>query len=150
MKFIQTNYLATNTIVNPSNIRIYSTTCEDKHFIDIIETNKESLIGEYIISNRLYVLVENEYIEDAKNFYASISLHEEHRGNDVSYYPCVVTCESLSDSERYLKHLIEQVIEHLSSDNSYFSFDKQHKDNIRILGNEQKIIAQILTMCDIS
>jgi ADP-ribose pyrophosphatase YjhB (NUDIX family) len=96
-----------------------------------------------------YVLMENDCIEDSKNYFASISIHEEQRGDDVSYYPCVVTSESLLGSNAHLLYLIEQVIVNLSSDNSYFSFDREHKDNIRILGNERNIVIRILSLCGI-
>ena len=149
MKFIQTNYLPSNIKINIANTRIYGTTCEDTHFMEIIDANRESLDGEYIITNHLYVLMENDCIEDSKNYFASISIHEEQRGDDVSYYPCVVTSESLLGSNAHLLYLIEQVIVNLSSDNSYFSFDREHKDSIRILGNERNIVIRILSLCGI-
>ena len=150
MKFIQTNYLPSNTEINLANTRIYGTTCDDAHFMEIVDANREFLEGEYIITNLLYVLMENECIEETENFFASISIHKEQRGEDVSYYPCVVTSENLMDFNRYLLYLIEQVIVNLSSDNSYFSFDKEHKNNIRILGNERKIVTRILALCGIN
>ena len=150
MKFIQTNYLPSNTEINLANTRIYGTTCDDVHFLEIVDANRESLEGEYIISDQLYVLMENEHIDDTKNFFASISIHKEQRGKDVSYYPCVVTSENLMDSNTHLINLIERVIVNLSSDNSYFSFDKEHKNNIRILGNERNIVTRILALCGIN
>ncbi len=150
MKFIQTNYLPLNTEINLADTRIYSTTCEDKHFIEIIDANKDFLEGEYIITNLLYVLMENECIEETKNFFASISIHKEHKDQYVYYYPCIITSESLLDSNTHLIYLIEKVIEYLSTDNSFFSFDKQHINNIRILGNEQKILTKLLTICGLN
>lgn len=148
MHFIQTNYLPQNTRIDLANTRIYGTTCEDIHFKEIIAANKKSLDGEYI-TNLLYVLMENESIEDAKDIYASISLHEERSGDYESYYPCVITSEELLDAKVCLKYLLEKVIEHLSSDNSYFLFDKERKEKIKILGNEQNIVTRMLALCRI-
>lgn len=145
MKFIKTIYLPTNTTVNLANTRIYKTTCEDKHFLEIIDANKELLEGEYVITNILYVLMENENIEDTNKFYASITIQEEWKGDEVSYYPSVITCENLSSWDVCLKYLLEQVIENLSSENSYMSFDKERKENVRIIGNEEDVVLRILT-----
>ena len=150
MKFIQTSYLPAGVInnLNLNDVRVYKTTCEDRHFGEIIDLNKEYLDGEYAITNILYVLMDNTYVEDSDNFYASISIREYRKPNEVSYYPCVITCEKSLSYNIYLKHLLEMVIDNLSSDNSYFSFDKEHKDNIRIMGNEQSIAAKILALCN--
>jgi hypothetical protein len=145
MKFVKTIYLPANTTVNLANTRIYKTTCEDKHFLEIIDANKELLGGEYVITNILYVLMENENIEDTNQFYASITIQEEWKGDEVSYYPNVITCEKLLSWEVCLKYLLEQAIENLSSENSYISFDKEHKENVRIIGNEEDVVLKILT-----
>ena len=145
MKFIKTIYLPANTTVNLANTRIYKTTCEDEHFLEIIDANKELLEGEYVITNILYVLMENENIEDTNQFYASITIQEEWKGDEVSYYPSVITCENLLSWEVCLKYLLEQAIENLSSENSYISFDKEHKENVRIIGNEEDVVLKILT-----
>lgn len=147
MKFIQTSNLPAGVInnLNLDDVRIYKTTCEDGHFLEIIDLNKDILDGEYAITNILYVLMDNTYVEDTDNVYASISIHEYRKPNGVSYYPCVITCEK-SPSCNILKRLLEKAIDDLSSDNSYFSFDKEHKENIRIMGNKQSIVTKILAM----
>ena len=147
MKFIQTNYLPIETKVDVSNTRVYGTTCDDKHFIEIIDTHRGELVGELVFTNILYVLMDNEYIEAATKFYASISIHKEKKGDQVSYYPCVVTYEKQLSLNIHLKYFLEKVIECLSYENAYFSFDKEHKENIKMTGNEQKIITELMSEC---
>lgn len=149
MRFILTHFAPTDTLVNVNDCRVYRTTCEDSHFIEIIESNKEILEGEFIHTNTLFVLMDNEYVESARNFYASISLHTKRKDDAISYYPCVVTCEELMCWNVYLKYLLERVINHLSDDKSYFSFDKEHYENTKIQGNEETIVTQLLQKCGV-
>ena len=149
MKFILTHFAPNKTIVNVNNCRVYRTTCEDSHFIEIIESNKEILEGEYIYTNTLFVLMDNEYIEDTRNHYVSISLHTKRKNDTISYYPCVITCEELIGWENYLTYLLGYVIRHLSDDKAYFSFDKEHHNNTKIYGNEETIVEQLLQKCGV-
>mgnify|MGYP003560002342 FL=1 len=149
MKFILTHFAPTKTKVDVNNCRVYRTTCEDPHFIEIIESNKEILEGEFIHTNSLFVLMDNEYVEYTRNHYVSISLHTKRKNDTISYYPCVITCEELICWENYLKYLLGRVIRHLSDDKSYFSFDKEHYENTKIQGNEETIVTQLLQKCGV-
>lgn len=84
-----------------------------------------------------------------KCVYKRIRKYSKWKGNEVSYYPCVIMCENLSSWYVYLKHFLEIVIENLSSDKSYMSFDNERKENVRINGNEKDIVLRILTLCGI-
>lgn len=93
MRLITTNYLADVGNVEMANCRVYQTTCEDVHFTNIISTNVAALQGEFVDTSILYVLMDNENVEDTTNYYSSLSFKTRQRGGDIIYQVCIVTKE---------------------------------------------------------
>jgi hypothetical protein len=117
MRLIETNYLADIGNIEITGCRIYQTTCDDEHFGDIINENVYALEGEFINTSILFVLMDNVNIEDATNFYSSISFRVRQRGNNIIYQVCIVTKEN-GISMDLLRDFITKVFSNLSLDNS--------------------------------
>lgn len=121
MQLITTNYLEDASEVIQENCRTYKTTCEDEHFIHIIEQNRDALHNEFVLTNILYVLMDNENVEDTVNFYASISFRETLRGSNTIYRICIITKEETISPEPF-NWFLKKALEDLSYEG----------DNVRI------------------
>ena len=117
MRIITTNYIGNIGNVTIDTCIIYQTTCDDEHFNSIILENRNLLIGEFVSTNQLYVLMDNESIEDTTNYYASISFNTRKRANNTIYQVCIITKEE-GISIELLRNFLSKVIDGLSLDDS--------------------------------
>ena len=117
MRLITTNYLDGVGNVTIDTCRVYQTNCDDEHFTNIVLENRNLLGGEFVCTNHLYVLMDNESVEDTTNFYASISFRTTMRGNNMIYQICLITKEN-NISIDLLRDFLHNVLSILSLDDS--------------------------------
>ena len=117
MVLITTNYLDGLGNVTIDTCRIYQTTCDDEHFINIISENRNLLVGEFVDTHQLFVLMDNVNVEDTANFYSSISFRPRKRGTDMIYQVCLVTKEN-DISIDLLRAFLLKLFDTLSLDDS--------------------------------
>ena len=99
MRLITTNYLEDVSNVEMANCRVYQTTCSDAHFANIISQNVDALQGEFVDTSILYVLMDNENVEDTTNYYSSLSFNTRQRGDNTIYQVCIVTKEDILSTD---------------------------------------------------
>lgn len=113
MTFIETNYVTRPIGVMKDECRVYETDCNDQHFSDLIQENRDSLRDKFIDSHELYVLMDNVNVRNEFNSYASISFITRRRGENIIYQIGVITKERCV-SHVVLKEFILKVFEKLS------------------------------------
>ena len=113
MTFVETNYVTRTTGVTMDECRVYETDCNDQHFSDIIHENKDWLRDKFRESNELYILMDNVYVRNEFNSYASISFITRRRGDDTIYQIGLITNEG-GVSHEVLKEFLLKVFEKVS------------------------------------
>ena len=139
MRLIITNYLDDIGNVTIDTCRVYQTNCDDEHFTNIVLENRNLLGGEFLYTNYLYVLMDNESVEDTTNFYASISFRTRMRGNDTIYQVYLVTKEN-GINDDLLKDFLCNVLGNLSlDDNIRIAFSSDHLEITYSISSDEHI-----------
>lgn len=116
MVYIDTDFHFEINHVNLGQTRVYQTDCDDTFLTRIIDINRERLEG-INLPSCIFVLTENEDIEDINEAYASISFQEIQRDADYLYVATIVTCENIFNKEECLRRLFNLSLEFISGDN---------------------------------
>lgn len=116
MVYIDTDFHPDVNHVDLSQTRVYQTDCDNTFLKRIIEIHKERLEGVNLPSY-IFVLTENEHIEDINEAYASISFQKVQRDAYFLYVATIVTCENIINMEECLRQLFNLSLEFISGDN---------------------------------